>query len=172
MLHPLAGIKGQAMVIADYVAPTVALQLREKGVAGWRRSSRNCDPLPQAEGAVAFGVVDHTLPVPEVAYLESLVPVDPDLLAMAQPLRPTEIFRFTAPCQMEACSHWSGEECKLAERVVRLVPAVTASLPRCHIRARCRWYAQVGRIACGRCPTVVTQNEAPSDAMREAATPT
>ena len=33
MLHPLAGAKGQTMVIADYVAPTVALRLREKGVA-------------------------------------------------------------------------------------------------------------------------------------------
>jgi hypothetical protein len=33
MLHPLAGAKGQAMLIADYVTPPVALLLREKGVA-------------------------------------------------------------------------------------------------------------------------------------------
>jgi hypothetical protein len=33
MLHPLAGAKGQVMLIADYVAPPVALRLREKGVA-------------------------------------------------------------------------------------------------------------------------------------------
>lgn len=33
MLHTVAGANGRAMVIADYVAPTVALRLREKGVA-------------------------------------------------------------------------------------------------------------------------------------------
>ncbi len=33
MLHPLAGAKGQTMLIADYVTPPMALRLREQGVA-------------------------------------------------------------------------------------------------------------------------------------------
>jgi len=123
------------------------------------------------QGAVAIGVVDHTADAPQVAYLERPLQVTAELLEMAQPLKPTEIFRFVAPCQTDACSHWNGSECELAMRVVQLIPAASLSLPRCHIRTRCRWYTQEGRTACERCPNIVTQNESPSDAMREAATP-
>jgi hypothetical protein len=123
------------------------------------------------DGAVAIAVVDHTGAAPDVVYLEQPVAVSAELLEMAQPLQPTELFRFAAPCQTGACAHWDGDRCQLAARIVQRIPAAALSLPRCHIRTRCRWYAQEGRAACGRCPRVVTQNEAPSATMRAAAMP-
>jgi hypothetical protein len=126
---------------------------------------------PDIAGAIAIGVVDHGSAVPEVAYLDSPLPVSADLLDAAAPLKPTEIFRFAGQCQQDACSHWNGARCKLAQRIVQGLPAVVDALPQCHVRRDCRWYAQEGSAACYRCPQVVTQNEDPSDAMREAALP-
>jgi len=126
---------------------------------------------PDMEGARAIGLVDHTGEAPEVSYLEQPVPVSEELLALAHPVKPTELFRFAAPCQTSACSHWDGADCNLVERIVKLLPASSLVLPKCHIRTDCRWYQQEGRAACARCPHVVTQNEDPSVAMREAATP-
>ncbi len=122
-------------------------------------------------GAEAFGVVDHTVEPPLVGFLDQPAPATAELVALAAPLRPTEVFRFAAPCQGETCAHWSGAACHLVDRIVEgLAPAVT-SLPACRVRHDCRWFAQRGRDACLRCPQVVTQNEHPSDAMRDAAEP-
>jgi len=126
---------------------------------------------PTMESAVAIGVVDRDGGEPEVAYLEKPLPVNDDLLALAGPVRPTEVFRFAAPCQTSACSHWNGEDCKLVDRIVDIIPPASLLLPTCRIRPECRWFAQAGRAACTRCPRVVTQNEWPSDEMRLAATP-
>jgi len=126
---------------------------------------------PDMDGARAIGLVDHQADVPEVAYLEQPVPVTPELLAMAGPVAPTELFRFAAPCQTSACSHWNGRDCKLVERIVKLLPATSLVLPSCHVRNDCRWYQQEGRAACSRCARVVTQNREPSATMREAAAP-
>jgi hypothetical protein len=126
---------------------------------------------PDVVGAVAIGMVDHASDALEVAFLEKPLPASSDLLAMCGPIRPTEIFRFAAGCQTTACTHWDGQDCKLVDRIVRLVPAGSLVLPKCHIRNGCRWYAQAGREACSRCPQVITQNEQPTDSMREAASP-
>lgn len=125
---------------------------------------------PQMDDAVAIGVIDRSGASPEVAYLEHPVSVTNELLEMTQPLKPTEVLRFAAPCQKSACSHWDGS-CKLVTRIVQLIPAASLSLPRCHVRTECRWFAQEGRHACRRCPNIVTQDESPSDAMRVAAIP-
>lgn len=126
---------------------------------------------PGSAGAVALGVVDHAGDAPEVAHLDEPVPVSAALLEMAAPLRPTEVFRFAARCEQSACRHWSGSACRLAERIVERLPPVSDALPPCRVRAGCRWFAEQGRAACLRCPQAVTQNEAPTAAMREAATP-
>jgi len=126
---------------------------------------------PFMEGARAIGLVDHAGDDPEVAYLERPLPATDELLAMAAPLRPTEVFRFAAPCRPDLCSHWNGAACKLASRIVDLLPARSLVLPKCNVRGECRWYAQEGRAACARCPDVVTQNEDPSEEMRAAAMP-
>jgi hypothetical protein len=126
---------------------------------------------PTTPGAVAFGVVDHTGAAPEVAYLDAPVAVSDALLALAEPLQPTEVLRFASRCEGSACRHWTGAACSLAARIVERLPVASGELPRCTVRAACRWFAEQGRAACLRCPQVVTQNEAPSDAMRTAAEP-
>jgi hypothetical protein len=137
----------------------------------WPPDSLQCpSSQPEVAGAVAFGLVDHADGVPLVGFLEKVVPVTPELLELAKPLRPTEVFRFAAPCEGEKCSHWGGTECTLVNRIVQILPVVS-SMPPCRVRSECRWFSQRGRDACARCPQVVTQNEHPSDGMLRAATP-
>lgn len=125
---------------------------------------------PEMVRATAFGVIDHAGETPQLGYLDQPTPVSQELLDLARPLRPTQIFRFAAPCQGEGCGHWSGAACTLVDRIVELLPAVSLTLPPCRIRSDCRWFAQRGRQACMRCPQVVTQNEQPTEQMIVAAT--
>lgn len=146
-------------------------------VEGGQGTTRVRSPLlcpsaqPGMKGARAIGLVDHEAETPEVVYLEQPVSVTAELLEMTGTVAATELFRFAAPCQTSVCSHWDGAECKLVDRIVKLLPVASLVLPKCHIRDECRWYQQEGRNACSRCPRVITQNEDPSPAMREAATP-
>ncbi len=128
---------------------------------------------PDWEGAKVFGVVGGTPDMPETAYLAAPAPVTDELLELAQPVSPDEVFRIAAPCACSRCDHFDStqSQCKLAEKIVRWVPVVSESLPVCSIRAECRWWQQEGREACFRCPQVVTRNVVPSDAMRDAANP-
>jgi len=50
------------------------------------------------EGAVAFGVAGGTAAEPPVSYLKEPLPVTPELLELAEPVEPTEVFHFAAPC--------------------------------------------------------------------------
>jgi hypothetical protein len=114
---------------------------------------------PHWEGSQTIGVIGGTAGAPEVAYLSQSQPVTAELLALARPVKPTEVFRFAAPCANKQCSHFSSEQstCKLAEKIVRWAPVVVEKLPSCTIRPDCRWWQQEGRAACLRCPQVVTE---------------
>lgn len=125
---------------------------------------------PDMDGARAFGLIDHTGDAPTTAFLAATVPVSPELLEMADPMPPAQVFRFAAPCQQGRCSHWQGA-CSLVERIVQLLPVASTTLPPCRIRADCRWYAEQGRPACLRCPQVVTEATRPSEVMERAAQP-
>jgi hypothetical protein len=129
---------------------------------------------PDWEGSQVIGVVAGTAHAPEVAYLSEPQPVTDSLLALARPITPTEVFRFSAPCACTGCGHFSEEQskCKLAEKIVRWAPVVVDKLPACRIRPDCRWWQEQGRSACMRCPQVVTDRfEAPA-AIAKAADPT
>lgn len=126
---------------------------------------------PEMDDSVAFGVVSGTVEEPRLLHFAEPQPVTDELLALAQPVRPTEVFRFAAPCAGHACQHFDGANCQLATRIVQILPAVTSSLPPCTLRAECRWWQQEGRAACLRCPQVVTLDYAASDSMTQAATP-
>jgi hypothetical protein len=121
-------------------------------------------------GARAFALIDHDGESPTTAYLEDTVPITPELLALSAPLLPAQVFRFSAPCLKQQCSHWAGA-CTLVDRIVKLLPVASLVLPPCQIRTSCRWFAQRGREACQRCPQVVTQDTHPSELMALAATP-
>lgn len=124
---------------------------------------------PEMESSRVLGVVGGTPQAPEVAYLNQYVPVSKELLAMTGPAKPTQVLRFAAPCQEEACCHFDGAKCNLAARIVQIMPVVTEALPPCPIRPTCRWYQQEGKKACLRCPQIVTLVDEPDERMRMAA---
>jgi hypothetical protein len=130
-------------------------------------------PSAQAEmpGCRVVGVMAGTADEPRLAYLEEPTAATPEILALAGPVKPTEVFRLAAPCVESQCRHYDGKDCHLATRIVQILPAVTEALPKCRIRPECRWFQQEGRPACLRCPQVITQNCSPSEAMVQAATP-
>lgn len=137
-----------------------------------REPARLCPSAqPDLEDAIVFGVVGGTARDPMVLYLSEPQPVTPELLDLASPVRPTEVFRFAAPCAESGCQHFDGTMCRLGQKLVESVPAVVQRLPRCRLRPNCRWFHEQGGEACLRCPLVVTTHYQPSTALREAADP-
>lgn len=126
---------------------------------------------PELTDGVIFGVVTGTATEPMVRYLNQQLPITADTLAQCAPVEPTEVLRFAAPCARHRCLHFDGAECGLARRTVQLVQVAVPTMPRCAIRPNCLWFAQEGRLACLRCPSVVTDNYAPSGEHRLAADP-
>lgn len=126
---------------------------------------------PSMEAARIIGVVGGTPTQPFVSLLDEPQQPSPELLALSGGLDPTQIFRFAAHCETSQCSHFDGANCQLATRIVQILPAITADLPTCRIRANCRWYLQEGKPACFRCPQVITRDDTPVPRMVEAATP-
>src|SRR5262245_37614164 len=126
---------------------------------------------PEWTSAAVIGIIGGTVDKPVVTPLERTLLVTSEVLALAAPVSPTEVFRFAAPCAGGACQHFRNGACHLAQKIVQLLPSVADQLPFCAIRANCRWFHQEGREACYRCPQVVTDNVYPGDAMRHAADP-
>ncbi|MCD6029294.1 MAG: hypothetical protein K0S78_1468 [Thermomicrobiales bacterium] len=126
---------------------------------------------PQVGTGVAFGVVGGTAEAPRLGYLADLLPITAELLALTDPVNPTEVFRFAAPCAGSACVHFDGANCRLAQRIVQLLPDVVERLPPCRLRPACRWWRQEGAAACVRCPQVVTESPHASEPFRQAANP-
>src|SRR5262245_18025911 len=89
---------------------------------------------PDMTGSVVFGVVSGTVETPRVAYLDEPVPVTPEVLSLAGTVAPTEIFRFAAPCAGTACRHFDGSNCRLATKLVQLVPLAVEEVPPCDLR--------------------------------------
>ena len=125
---------------------------------------------PEMTGSVAFGVVGGTAAEPRVSWIEKPVPVTEGLLALTGTVPPTQVLRIAAPCQENACCHFDGTDCRLATKLVQLIPVVTQSLPPCRIRPDCRWFIQEGRAACMVCPQIVTYSLNPEE-LAIAATP-
>ncbi len=111
---------------------------------------------PGMEKLRVLGVVAPTPEGPRVAYLRHDVEASDDVLALAAPVQPTEVFRLSGSCAGGTCAHFQGQRCRLAERVVSMLLPVVSALPPCRIRPSCRWYVQEGREACLRCPQIAT----------------
>ncbi|OKH40859.1 nitrogen fixation protein [[Phormidium ambiguum] IAM M-71] len=127
---------------------------------------------PEWADSEVFGVVNGTVEEPRVTYLNERQPITDELIALCDPVTPTEVFRIAAPCVNKGCQHFDGTNCRLVERVVQQLPTVAEELPPCPIRRNCRWWQQEGKAACMRCPQVVTDNYNPSEKIRQVATPT
>lgn len=105
----------------------------------------------------------------QLVYLNQILPATKDVLAMAAPAPPTQIFRLAATCEESKCSHFDGKDCRLATRIVEMMPEVVDTLPPCLIRKDCRWYSQEGGAACKRCPQVTTMNFEITNHLKEVA---
>src|SRR4051812_46226077 len=86
---------------------------------------------PEMAGATIFGIVVGTVTEPRVAYLAEPQPVSDELLALAGPVKPTEVFRLAAPCAGNGCQHFDGRQCRLATRTATVLPVVADQLPPC-----------------------------------------
>jgi hypothetical protein len=73
---------------------------------------------PDMADALILGVRGGGLEAPYVSYLDNPVPATPELLALAAPVEPAEVFRFAARCEGSACRHFDGADCRLASRIV------------------------------------------------------
>jgi hypothetical protein len=122
---------------------------------------------PGMDNCRILGVVQQEGATPMLAYLDRPVPATPEVLAMAAPLKPTEVFRLAATCAEHKCPHFDGADCRLASRIVQRMPVVVDVLPPCLIRKECRWYSQEGGAACKRCPEVTTVSYDLSPRLRE-----
>ena len=118
--------------------------------------AKACPSGPCREGALLLGVMT---PDGRLGYIQPATRVDADFVARARALgRPESRFRFSVPCVEGECPQWNGEGCAVVETVLEETASLDldeSSLPRCGIRATCRWYSQRGRSACAVCPLVV-----------------
>ena len=126
---------------------------------------------PHYPDAVAFGVVAGSAEAPDMVPLIPPVPVTDELLAMAAPVSPGEVFRFAAGCIQGGCRHWEvdAQRCRLVAKTVALTPVVVEKLRPCAIRSDCRWWRQEGKAACVRCPQVASSDPSRSGVMALAA---
>jgi len=119
-----------------------------------------CPSAPAEPGAALIGIVEAD---GRVANVTTPLVIDAAFIAAARASGgpPEERFRFSSPCQQERCGHWTGRECGLIGHLHRAVAEAGKAesgqpLPRCSIRASCRWWLQRGREACAICPLIVT----------------
>jgi hypothetical protein len=95
-----------------------------------------------------------------VTYLADPVPAAAVLDQVPADIEPRRILRFASHCLAE-CVNRRGDDCTLIERVVAAYPeAESGGLPRCHLRADCKWWGQAGIDACRRCPALSTRHHA------------
>ena len=111
---------------------------------------------PGMENCRVLGVVEQDGPTPKLVYLNEILPATDEVLALSAPLKPTEVYRLSATCAEHKCPHFDGVDCRLATRIVQILPAVVDALPPCTIRKDCRWFSQEGGAACRRCPEIST----------------
>lgn len=125
---------------------------------------------PEMEGSVIFGIVAGTYEQPQLVHLRETKQIPAELLALDSPVKPTEIFRIAANCD-EKCGHFDGSKCRLSQRIVEGLPAVSEVLQPCPIRATCRWWNQEGKEACFRCLQIVRDNPNASQELFAAGDP-
>jgi hypothetical protein len=113
-----------------------------------------CPSARCEDGVLLLGVVR---PDGTVAFSSSRVQIDGDFVEIAKRGRaPERRFRFASACLAQGCGQWSDGRCGVADRVVQDLEPRAVSVPRCAIRAECRWFQQRGLAACHICAEIIT----------------
>ncbi|WP_336216091.1 hypothetical protein [Nonomuraea sp. LPB2021202275-12-8] len=89
-----------------------------------------------------------------LTYLADPVPAADVLGDIPADVEPRRVLRFASHCVTD-CVNRQGNDCALVNRVLAK-PSEGQAVPRCHLRAQCQWWHQVGVEACRRCPAVST----------------
>jgi hypothetical protein len=126
---------------------------------------------PDTKDSVVFGIVGGTIDRLKVAYLREPQPITDELLALSEPVDPTEVYRIAASCWERECQHFDGHQCHLIQQIVEGLPTVAKDLPPCRIRQDCRWWQQEGKDACLRCPQIVRTNYGMSETVKKVIKP-
>jgi hypothetical protein len=75
--------------------------------------------------------------------------------------QPERMFRLAGLCAESQCANWENQACGLIGRMRQeldrrqIAAEPVDKLPRCGIRAACRWWRQTGPDACRVCPHVI-----------------
>ena len=116
-----------------------------------------CPSAKLQEGAILLGIVREN---GRISYLNEQVVVDQTFVNTARQGRtPEKRFRFADTCVKSGCKQWTGSRCGVIDKVLEYKESLApdeATLPKCSIRSRCRWFSQQGVDACHVCPIVVT----------------
>jgi hypothetical protein len=110
--------------------------------------------------SAVFGIVDNRGAFPIIRYLERPVPATAEILALTEGEDPSQVFRFTSPCQNGRCGHFRDGECGLPRFLQNHLPAAETKPVPCAIRSTCRWFHQLSFDACARCSAIVTSEYA------------
>ncbi|MFB7617976.1 hypothetical protein [Kitasatospora sp. NPDC056181] len=125
-----------------------------------------CPSAPaDSAGSVLIGVVSGTPGAPRVVPTAHAMPVTLEITELARPASPGEVFRFASACRTSGCVHFKQSACQIASRSAVVLDEVVEELPRCPIRAQCRWFHQEGPSLCRRCPQIVTEQHRPTAEM-------
>ncbi|WP_315812362.1 hypothetical protein [Bradyrhizobium sp. SZCCHNR2028] len=120
-----------------------------------------CPSSRCADGNTLLGIVNAE---GRIDFIPERFEVDAAFVAIARQGRPPEQrFRFSSPCLARGCGKWDGKRCGVAkilnEHGLELLPNErTVALPRCSIRANCRWHGDYGDAICAICAWVVTES--------------
>jgi hypothetical protein len=119
---------------------------------------RTCPSARAEAGNLLYGRVRDG----HVERMGTALPVDQAFIDHVAANGPAEQrFRFAGRCIEGGCGQWENGGCSVIERVLQGRAAAAEGLPRCFIRASCRWFAQRGGAACAVCPEVVTDRRVP-----------
>jgi hypothetical protein len=124
------------------------------------QTQTTCPSAPPELGSALLGVV---LAQGQVAYVNPPTPATQEMLDSfeANGIPIENRMRFSGPCMEHHCVQWKGApgagRCGLIDHaLVELgITEDAETLPRCSIRATCRWFAQRGRTACAACPEII-----------------
>ena len=118
-----------------------------------------CPSARCEESAVLLGVIGSD---GKTGYVNPRITIDASFVQEARKGRlPEARFRFAQVCIESRCAQWNGCRCGLIEKLLasptaaQIAKSDRETLPKCTIRATCRWFGQVGGKACTVCPFVV-----------------